>query len=111
LRSHPEIKWNRTATDIERLSRLQQAILDRSAALLKGGGILVYCTCTLSADENEAVVQQFLAKYDNFELEDAVGYLPAQAEEMTRNGYFLALPHRHGTDGFFAARLKKRLEP
>jgi 16S rRNA (cytosine967-C5)-methyltransferase len=107
LRSHPEIKWNRNQADIQRLRRLQQTILARSAAHLKTGGVLVYSTCTLTADENEAVVQQFLQNCDKFILEDAANYLPEAAKDLVRSGYFMAWPHRHGTDGFFAARLKK----
>jgi 16S rRNA (cytosine967-C5)-methyltransferase len=107
LRAHPEIKWNRTQTDIQRLSRLQRAILARCADQLKPGGVLVYSTCTLTAAENELVVQHFLDNCGKFVLEDAAIYLPAAAKKMVRNGYFMAWPHRHGTDGFFAARLKK----
>jgi 16S rRNA (cytosine967-C5)-methyltransferase len=107
LRSHPEIKWNRNQADIERLSRLQQTILARSAAQLKRGGVLVYSTCTLTADENETVVQQFLQNCDKFILEDAVNCLPDAAKNLLRKGYFMAWPHRHDTDGFFAARLKR----
>jgi 16S rRNA (cytosine967-C5)-methyltransferase len=107
LRSHPEIKWNRSQADIQRLSRLQRAILARSADQLKPGGVLVYSTCTLTAAENETVVQRFLENYAEFVLEDATVYLPAAAKGLVHNGYFMAWPHRHGTDGFFAARLKK----
>ncbi len=107
LRSHPEIKWNRNPRDIQRLSQLQQAIVARSAARLKTGGVLVYSTCTLTATENEAIVQQFLQNYAKFILEDAASYLPAAAKSLVRDGYFKALPQRHNTDGFFAARLKK----
>lgn len=107
LRSHPEIKWNRNEADVERLSRLQQRILARAAARLKPGGILVYSTCTLTARENEQVVQNFLESYGNFVLEDAAAHLPESARNLVRDGYLLALPHRHNTDGFFAARLRK----
>jgi 16S rRNA (cytosine967-C5)-methyltransferase len=107
LRSHPEIKWHRNQVDIARLTRLQQAILAASAAQLKPGGVLVYSTCTLMPGENEQTVQKFLQTYDKFILEDAADYLPAEAKSMARNGYFMAWPHRHNTDGFFAARLKK----
>lgn len=107
LRSHPEIKWNRNEAAVKRLSRLQRTILTRTAAQLKPGGVLVYSTCTLTADENEAVVQKFLQNCDKLILEDAANYLPDAAKSLVRNGYFMAWPHRHDTDGFFAARLKK----
>jgi 16S rRNA (cytosine967-C5)-methyltransferase len=107
LRSHPEIKWNRSDADIRRLSRLQQTILACTASQLKPGGVLVYSTCTLTADENEQVVQQFLKDCDKFILEDAVDYLPGPAKNLACNGIMKAWPHRHGSDGFFAARLRK----
>jgi 16S rRNA (cytosine967-C5)-methyltransferase len=107
LRSHPEIKWNRNPADIQRLSGLQQRILARSAAQLKPGGVLVYSTCTLIRDENQDVVQKFLQNCSKFVLEDAADHLPNAAKSLVKNGYFTAWPHRHGTDGFFAARMRK----
>ena len=140
LRSHPEIKWHRNPSDIERLSRLQRKILDRVASCLKPGGVLVYSTCTLTPDENEQIVESFLQAHREFELENAAGYLPEQAKwsptgeavassstpvernperepptkvgarvegPMVQGSYFMALPHLHNTDGFFAARMRK----
>ena len=107
LRSHPEIKWHRNPSDIERLGRLQEKILDRVVPCLRPGGVLVYSTCTLTRDENEQVVESFLKAHREFELENAAGYLPEQAKSMVQGSYFLALPHRHNTDGFFAVRMRK----
>jgi len=107
LRSHPEIKWRRRGKDIQRLSRLQRSILDRTAALLKPGGIMVYATCTLSPDENERVVEFFLSINENFRLDEAGSYLPDSARHMVAGQYFQALPHEHDTDGFFAAVLRR----
>lgn len=107
LRGHPEIKWRRQASDIERLSRLQIKILQRAVESLKPGGTLVYSTCTLTREENDSMVQIFLAEHTEFELEDAARYLPKSARHMVRGRYFQALPHRDDTDGFFAARLRK----
>jgi 16S rRNA (cytosine967-C5)-methyltransferase len=109
LRSHPEIKWNRNESDIKRLSQLQKKILLCAASYLKKGGVLVYSTCTLIEDENEKVVEDFLNQHSEFVLEDTAGYLPDEAKSMTRGHYFLASPHRHNTDGFFAARMRKAL--
>jgi 16S rRNA (cytosine967-C5)-methyltransferase len=108
LRSHPEAKWHKTESDIERLSRAQQKILSHIAAYLKPGGVLVYSTCTLTEEENERVVEQFLERGQKFTLESAADFLPESAWRMVRGKYFLALPHREGTDGFFAARMRKR---
>jgi 16S rRNA (cytosine967-C5)-methyltransferase len=107
LRAHPEAKWHREERDIRRLSSLQRRILKQLFPYLKPGGILVYATCTLSRDENEEVVEDFLNHQRNRGLEDAASYLPPAAASLTRGKYFLALPHKHHTDGFFAARIKK----
>lgn len=107
LRSHPEIKWQRAKSDIDRLCRLQSKIVNRLASCLKTGGVLVYSTCTLTRAENEQVARSFLKRHKEFQLEDAAGYLPEQARSLVRSSYFLALPHRHNTDGFFAARMRK----
>lgn len=107
LRSHPEAKWRRGEADIKRLSRLQKKILHRLSAYLKPGGILVYATCTLTREENEEVVEDFVDRQRDFVLENAESYLPQEAKQLTCGQYFLALPHKHDTDGFFAARMRK----
>ena len=107
LRAHPEAKWHREERDTQRLSRLQKRILKGLFPYLKPGGILVYATCTLSREENEEVVEDFLSHQRGCGLEDAAGYLPLEAASLVREKYFLALPHKHNTDGFFAARIKK----
>ena len=107
LRSHPEAKWRRDERDIERLSALQDRILNQLPPHLKAGGILVYATCTLTQEENEGVVENFLARQRDFVLENAASYLPKEARDLTCGNYFLALPHKHNTDGFFAARMRK----
>jgi 16S rRNA (cytosine967-C5)-methyltransferase len=68
LRSHPEIKWRRTEADIHRLSVVQAKILNQVTAYVKPGGVLVYATCTLAAEENEQVMESFLANHPEFEL-------------------------------------------
>ncbi len=107
LRAHPEIKWQRGEKDIQRLRGLQAKLLDNVATYLKSGGTLIYSTCTLTRDENERNVENFLARHPEFELQDAARYLPEPATELVRGAYFQALPQRHGTDGFFAARMRK----
>ena len=107
LRSHPEIKWHRDSTDVRRLAALQSKILDSVAPHLRLGGILVYATCTLTAEENERNVESFLARHPGFELENAAGYLSDEAQQMIKANYFEALPSRDDTDGFFAARMKR----
>jgi 16S rRNA (cytosine967-C5)-methyltransferase len=107
LRGHPEIKWHRNENDIRRLGGLQAKILRRAAGYLRPNGVLVYAACTLTRQENEGIVEAFLAQYEEFELEDAARYLPGQATHMVRDKFFVALPQRDNTDGFFAARMRK----
>ena len=107
LRAHPEIKWNRGAHDIARLSRVQLKILNQISEHLKINGTLVYSTCTLTLEENERNVASFLAAHAEFELQEAARYLPHEAKHMARGKYFQALPHRDNTDGFYAARMRK----
>ena len=107
LRAHPEIRWRRAPKDLARLAALQAAILDHAASRVGPGGVLVYATCTLSRVENEAVVESFVQRHPGFTVEDAAAHLPEAARPMARGRYFTALPHRHDTDGFFAARMRR----
>ena len=107
LRSHPEAKWQKDEWDIRRLSKLQKKIVRRLSSYLKPGGILVYATCTLTREENEGVVEDFLDHERGFVLDNARDTLPREAKHMVSGKYFLALPHKHNTDGFFAARMRK----
>ncbi|HEY1269169.1 MAG TPA: 16S rRNA (cytosine(967)-C(5))-methyltransferase RsmB, partial [Candidatus Binatia bacterium] len=102
-----EAKWLKSEADIRRLSQLQKKILERVSAYLKPGGTLVYSTCTLTREENEDVVEDFLGRHKEYTLEDAAEFLPETAKQMTRGKYFMALPHRDDSDGFFAARMRK----
>ncbi len=107
LRSHPEAKWQKDERAVQRLSRLQKKIIHKVCSYLKPGGILVYATCTLTPEENEQLVEDFLARNSDFVLESAANHLPQNAQHFSRGNYFLALPHKHNTDGFFAARIRK----
>ncbi len=90
------------------MSRLQGAILDHAWASLRPGGLLAYCTCTLLAEENERVVEAFLARHaDAGAHREGVEGWPGPGDAWTPEGFLRLLPHRHGTDGFFAALLRK----
>ena len=109
LRQHPEIRWRRRPEDIAALAALQTRLLAAAAEHVRPGGVLVYATCTISAAENEAVVDAFLADHADFAIDDPRPHLPGAAHELIDDrGFLRTFPHRHGLDGFFAARLARR---
>jgi 16S rRNA (cytosine967-C5)-methyltransferase len=109
LRRHPDAKWRVEADDITRLQKLQGQILAQAAPLVKQGGFLVYSTCTTTGEENEGVIESFLATQEGFRLEDISSYLPTGCDRLIdEKGYFRTFPHCHGIDGFFAARMRRR---
>jgi 16S rRNA (cytosine967-C5)-methyltransferase len=109
LRRHPELRWRRRPEDVPRLAALQREILTGVARLVRPGGVLVYAVCTLTRDENEDVVRGFLATHPGFEIEDPRGLVPGAL--VGADGFLRTLPHRHGLDGFFAARLRLASRP
>ena len=107
LRRNPDLKWRQSPQSVAELQAKQQAILASAARLVKPGGRLVYATCSLLADENEAVAEAFGAAHPEFQPQPAAEALArahVEAPEALVAGPHLRLwPHRHGTDGFFAA--------
>ena len=106
LRSRPDLRWRIKAEDIPELVAQQRAILEAGAAATKPGGVLVYSTCTISPDENERLIDRFLADHPEFTADDAVSDAP-NWEHPSVPFYVQSLPHRDGTDGFFMARLRR----
>jgi 16S rRNA (cytosine967-C5)-methyltransferase len=107
IHRNPEGKWWKEPTDPVRLATAQRAILAHAADKLKPGGVMVYSTCSTSQEENEHVIDNFVKLHSDFMVE-AVGKVLPQIQSMnTEQGYFRSWPHRHGMDGFFAARLIK----
>lgn len=104
LARHPELRWRRRPEDIPRLADLQTAMLAGVAPLVAPGALLVYAVCTLTREETEGVVERFLAAHPRFRREPVGGEAPAAL--ATPAGALLTLPHRHGLDGFFAARFR-----
>lgn len=102
LRQNPEIKWRLSPQDISRLSDLQFELLVTAADSIRGGGRLVYSTCSLEPEENEGVIGRFLARDGRFR----VARPDAAASLITDEGFVRTFPHRHGMDGFFAAVLE-----
>jgi len=104
LRRNPDLKFRQTEESLAELNAKQRVILGAAAALVKPGGRLVYGTCSLLREENEAIVEEFLAAHPDFRLVPAAGILERQGVRLPLAGPYLRLyPHVHGTDGFFAA--------
>ncbi len=108
LRRNPDVKWRQTPEGIGELNAKQTAILASAARLVKPGGRLVYATCSLLHEENEAIVEQFLAAHEAFTLVPANAVLAEQKLALDTGDYLKLLPHRHQTDGFFAAVLERK---
>ena len=107
LRRNPDLKWRFEETDIAELNIKQTNILARAAKLTKTGGRLIYATCSLLKDENEAIAEAFLATNPDFKLVPANSVLSHQQIKLDTGDYLKLFPHLHGTDGFFAAVFEK----
>jgi 16S rRNA (cytosine967-C5)-methyltransferase len=113
LRRNPDLKWRQSPQALAELQAKQKAILASAARLLKPGGRLVYATCSLLAAENEAVAEDFtVTEKDRFEPLPAAELLQAahvsEAELLVAGSFLRLWPHRHHTDGFFAAAWQRR---
>jgi 16S rRNA (cytosine967-C5)-methyltransferase len=113
LRRSPDLKWRQTPKDVAQLGQLQRSILDSAARLVKPGGRLVYATCSLLQEENEAVARDFAQAHPAFLPVDAAQVLAragvAAADRVCEAGYLRLWPHLHHTDGFFAAVWQRKL--
>jgi len=105
VRRHPDVRWLRRETDIAQLAQLQKELLTALWPLLKNGGRMVYCTCSLFLAEGQQQIQTFLASHSDATLLPSPGHLipksPANTNSLPDNG-------AHDQDGFFYAHLEKR---
>jgi 16S rRNA (cytosine967-C5)-methyltransferase len=108
LRRNPDLKWRQSPEAVAEMAVRQGAILASAAMLLKKGGRLVYATCSPLAAENDGVVDAFLAAHPEYVELDAEAVLAAQGISLETGKRLRLLPHRHGTDGFFAALIERR---
>ena len=108
-RRNPDARHRLVEQDLLELARKQASILDAAQALVRPGGWLVYGTCSLLQEENEAQVTAFLDRHAEFGAVPLAQAWPGLPEGFDAEGTALALtPARHGTDGFFAAVLERR---
>ena len=107
LRRHPDLKWRQTPQTVAAFAKQQLAILEGAARMLKPGGRLVYATCSLLSEENEAVALEFTSRHRGFSQLAANDVLSDQgvpnAQVLCSGPYLRLWPHLNQTDGFFAA--------
>lgn len=105
FRRHPDARWRLRTSDLAVMAATQRAILRGAAKNVKPGGLLVYSTCSLEPEENDAQVESFLADHPGWRLEPPpAGTVP---DTVLDAGRLRVLPQRHGADGSFAARLRR----
>jgi 16S rRNA (cytosine967-C5)-methyltransferase len=105
FRRHPDARWRLKPSDLAVLGALQRSILTAAATVVRPGGLLVYSTCSLEPEENDVQIEAFLAENTGWRLEPPPeGTVPGGVLDA---GRLRVLPQRHGTDGAFAARLRR----
>ncbi len=108
LRRNPDLKFRQSPQSVADLNEKQTAILNAAARLLKQGGRLVYATCSILHEENQGIVEAFLAAHPDFTLVPAGEVLRQQHIELAMGDYLQLSPQLHNTDGFFAAVLERK---
>jgi 16S rRNA (cytosine967-C5)-methyltransferase len=107
FRRHPDARWRLKVSDIAVMAAQQLEIIEEAVKVVAPGGLLIYSTCTLEPEENEEQMQSFLVRHPEFVLEPPPeGAVPP---ETLHDGMLRVLPHVHGVDGAFAARLRRRV--
>ena len=109
FRRHPDARWRLKVSDLAVMAALQRSILRAAAEVVKPGGLLVYSTCSLEPEENDEQIERFLARTSRLASRSAAGGRRARRRCST-TGCLRVLPQRHGTDGAFAARLRRGAE-
>jgi len=105
IRRKPDIKWNRQENNIKEISDIQFNILKTCSKYLKKNGTLVYSTCSMLKEENDAIIEKFI-KDENFEIVDIDKQIPKEFSKITTNNMVQFLPSQKH-DGFFITMLKK----
>jgi 16S rRNA (cytosine967-C5)-methyltransferase len=108
LHRRADARWRHQPETIEELATLQKELLEQAATWVKPGGILVYATCTIHPQENEGVIQPFLAHHPDWQIAPPSPNSPA-SHFTTPEGWIKVWPHRDRMDGFFMIRLARNL--
>lgn len=108
IRRKPDLKWNKCSEDIQEITTLQYKMLENATKYLKKGGILVYSTCTINADENFNIVRKFLERNPLFRLIPitAISQRMKEHKEIEK-GYFKVFPNIDSIDGFFISKIQR----
>jgi 16S rRNA (cytosine967-C5)-methyltransferase len=105
IRRRADLKWRLRPEQIEGLARLQSEIIESAAQCVRPGGTLIYCTCTITREENAGVVENFLGRHPEFEVS---AEFPGELRKYVKDGRFVQiLPGDENMDGFFIAKLKR----
>ena len=106
LRRKPELRWRVQPGNLRKFRHLQREIISAASRCVATGGVLIYSTCSLEPEENSQVVDWFLARSNDFEIEPARQFL--SSDLVSDRGYLETFPHLHSIDGVFAARLRQK---
>ncbi|MFT8320887.1 MAG: 16S rRNA (cytosine(967)-C(5))-methyltransferase RsmB [Bacillus sp. (in: firmicutes)] len=110
MRRKPDIKYTKAEKDIERLHTIQLQLLEKMSPLLKKGGLLIYSTCTVDANENEEVAVRFLEQNSDFYQDTTlVERMPESVRPYVKEHELQVLPQYFGSDGFYIAALRKQV--
>ena len=105
FRRHPDARWRLKVSDLAVMSALQKTIIRAAEKIVKPGGLLIYSTCSLEPEENDEQIDSFLAENPNWILDPPPE--GSVAPDLLDGGQLRVLPQRHGTDGAYAARLRR----
>jgi 16S rRNA (cytosine967-C5)-methyltransferase len=105
LARRTDARWRKTEVSMRAILPLQREMLEAAAAHVKPGGVLVYSVCSFEPEEGSKQIDGFLSRHAEFTREDAAQFVPG---EIVTEECVLLYPHRHGTDGAFGARLRRK---
>lgn len=106
LHRHADARWRQTPDSIADLTTLQRQLLEAAVDWVKPNGVMVYSTCTLHPDENQNLIQSFLADYPDWQIYPPAADSPV-APFVTEDGWAMVWPHQQDMDGFFMVRLRR----